>query len=274
MDKKVIIITGASSGMGKDAALRLIKEGHIVYGAARRVDAMQDLVDTGGYAIVLDIMDGASLKEAVKKVLSEQNRIDVLWNNAGYSVTGAVEDVSYEDAKRQFEVNLFGLAEMTKAVLPQMRKQKSGMIINTSSVGGKVYTPLGAWYHASKHALEGWSDCLRLELKPFNINVVILEPGGIATEFGEVMYKPTLDRSKGGAYEEYSKKIADIYKEYYSDNSSLSSPSVISDTIVKIINSPKPKTRYAAGYMAKTTLFLRWLLSDNMFENMIMRFYK
>ena len=274
MTKKVIIVTGASSGMGKDAALRLIKEGHIVYGAARRIDAMGDLVDVGGHAIALDITNGDSITKVVEKVLSEQDKIDILWNNAGYSVTGAVEDVSYEDAKRQFEVNLFGLAEMTKAVLPQMRKQKSGTIINTSSVGGKVYTPLGAWYHASKHALEGWSDCLRIELKPFNIHVVILEPGGIATEFGDVMYKPILERSKGGAYEDYSKKIAEKYKEYYSDNSSLSPPSVISDVMVKIVNSQKPKTRYAVGYMARTTLFLRWLLSDNMFENMILRFYK
>lgn len=272
--KKVIIITGASSGMGKDGALRLIKEGHIVYGAARRVNKMQDIVDAGGHTLELDITNIDSIKKSVNKVIAEQGTIDVLWNNAGYSLTGAVEDISYEDAKRQFDVNLFGLAEMTKAVLPQMRKQKSGTVINTSSVGGKVFTPLGAWYHATKHALEGWSDSLRIELKPFNINVVVLEPGGIATEFGDVMYKPIMDRAKGGAYEAFSRKIAEKYKDYYSDNSSLSAPGVISDTIVKIIGSSKPKTRYAAGYMAKTTLFLRWLLSDKMFENMIMRFYK
>ena len=231
--KKVILITGASSGMGKDAALSLIKEGHIVYGAARRVNNMQDIVDAGGHAIALDVTDHESIQKAADKVISEHNRIDVLWNNAGYSVTGAVEDVSYEDAKRQFEVNLFGLAEMTKAVLPFMRKQMSGTIINTSSVGGKIFSPLGAWYHATKHALEGWSDSLRIELKPFNIHVVILEPGGVASEFGDVLYQPLLDRSKGGAYEDLSKKVAAMYKDTYENPKNTSPASVISDVMVK-----------------------------------------
>ncbi|WP_321282183.1 oxidoreductase [Marinifilum fragile] len=272
-DKKVILITGASSGMGKDGALRLLKEGHIVYGGARRLDKMKDIIDAGGHILELDVTNIDSIKKSIEKLIAEQGKIDVLWNNAGYSVTGAVEDVSYEDAKRQFEVNLFGLAEVTKAVLPFMRKQKSGKIINTSSVGGKIFSPLGAWYHATKHALEGWSDSLRIELKPFNIDVSIIEPGGIATEFGDVMYQPLLDRSKGGAYEEFSKKVAQSYKENYADPKRLSPASVISDVLVKIVNSNNPKTRYVAGYMSKTTIFLRWLLSDKLFEKMIMRFF-
>lgn len=272
-NRKVILITGASSGMGKDGALRLIKEGHIVYGGARRVNKMQDIINAGGHTVELDVTDIESIKKTVDKIISEQGRIDVLWNNAGYSVAGAVEDVSYEDAKRQFEVNLFGLAEVTKAVLPFMRKQMSGTIINTSSVGGKVFTPLGAWYHATKHALEGWSDSLRIELKPFNINVAIIEPGGIKTEFGDVMNQPLLDRSKDGAYEEFSKKVAESYEKNYADPKRLSQPSVISDVVVKILNSNNPKTRYVVGYMSKTTIFMRWLLSDKLFEKMIMRFF-
>lgn len=269
--KKVILITGASSGMGKDAALRLIKEGHIVYGAARRVNQMQEIVDAGGYSIKLDVADHESIKMAVDQIINEQNRIDVLWNNAGYSVTGAVEDVSYEDAKRQFEVNLFGLAEVTKAVLPTMRKQKSGTIINTSSVGGKIFSPLSAWYIASKHALEGWSDSLRLELASFNINVVILEPGGIKTEFGDVMHQPLLDRSKGGPYDAFSQKVAQSFKEYFADtNTRMSPPSVISDAMVRIVNSQRPRTRYAVGYMAGFMLFMRRFLSDRLFERVIM----
>ena len=128
---------------------------------------MNDILEAGGKVLELDVANNDSIKKAVDVVIKNEGRIDVLWNNAGYSVTGAVEDVSYEDAKQQFEVNLFGLAEITKAVLPQMRKQKSGTIINTSSVGGKIFSPLGAWYHASKHALEGWSDCLRIEPETF-----------------------------------------------------------------------------------------------------------
>lgn len=273
--KKVIFITGASSGMGKDGALRLIREGHTVYGAARRLAHMQELKDAGGHAIEVDVSNIDSIHVAVSDVIRAEGRIDVLWNNAGYSVAGAVEDVSYEDAKRQFEINLFGLAEVTKAVLPHMRSQGSGTIINTSSVGGKIFSPLSAWYHASKHALEGWSDCLRLELSPFNIHVVILEPGGIKTEFGQALHQPLLDRSKGGPYEKFAKRIAESYASMYSErNKKLSPPSVISDTIVKIVDSRRPKTRYAVGYMANTVLWMRRLISDRMFEKIIMGQYK
>jgi NAD(P)-dependent dehydrogenase (short-subunit alcohol dehydrogenase family) len=272
--KKVILVTGASSGMGKDGALRLIREGHIVYGAARRLPQMQELMEVGGHAIELDVTDKESIRAAVARIVKEQGRIDVLWNNAGYSVAGAVEDVSSEEARQQFEVNLFGVAEVTKAVLPQMRQQRCGTIINTSSVGGKVFTPLNAWYHASKFALEGWSDCLRLELAPFNIKVVVLEPGGVKTEFGSVMYQPLLERSRGGAYEAYTERIVKSYEAYYApSNTTLAPPSVISETVVRIIGSKNPATRYAAGYMAKTALFMRWLLSDRLFERIIMSQY-
>jgi len=272
--KKVVLITGASSGMGKDGALRLIKEGHIVYGAARRLNQMQSLIEAGGHAIELDVTNRESIKNAVGKIITEKGKIDVLWNNAGYSVTGAVEDVSYEDAKKQFEVNLFGVAEVTKAVLPHMRAQMSGTIINTTSVGGKMHTPLGAWYHASKYALEGWSDCLRLELKQFNINVVIVEPGGISSEFGDVLYQPLVERAKGGAYEELSGAVARTFKAVYSNSKSVASPSVVSDVIVKIVKSKNPKTRFVAGYMSKTILFLRKVTTDKMFDKLIMSTYQ
>lgn len=272
--KKVILITGASSGMGKAGALSLIREGHIVYGAARNVDQMQDIVRSGGHVLALDVTDIKSIKSAIEYIMGKEHRIDVLWNNAGYSVAGAVEDVSYEDACQQFKVNLFGLAEVTKAVLPHMREQMSGTIINTSSVGGKVFTPLGAWYHASKFALEGWSDCLRIEVAPYNINVVILQPGGIKTEFGKVMYEPLMRRAKGSAYEDFTIKVANSYAAYYSDeNKALSPPSVISNLVIKILRSRTPKTRYAAGYMSRTALFLRWLLSDRLFERVILSQY-
>ncbi|QYJ74498.1 oxidoreductase [Shewanella sp. FJAT-52076] len=272
--KKVCVVTGASSGMGKDGALKLIKEGHIVYGLARRVSQMTELVAAGGFAIETDVTSVESIERAVAQIVAEQGRIDVLWNNAGYSVTGAVEDVSYEDAKRQFEVNLFGLAEMTKAVLPTMRKQKSGTIINTTSVGGKIYTPLGAWYHASKHALEGWSDCLRLELTPFDIRVVIIEPGGISSEFGDVLYQPLVERAKGGAYQAMSTAVARTYKAIYSNSKSMSSPAVIGELVVRIVASNSPRTRYIAGYMSRTILCLRSLLSDRIFDKVIMSTYE
>ncbi|MEO0339579.1 MAG: oxidoreductase [Bacteroidota bacterium] len=268
--KKVILVTGASSGIGKDAALQLIKEGHTVYGAARRVEKMQDIIDVGGQAIQMDITIDEDITTCVNKIIDEQGRIDVLVNNAGYAIYGSVEETTIKDARRQFEVNIFGLARITQLVTPQMRAQQSGTIINISSVGGKIFTPMGAWYHATKHALEGWSDCLRLELKPFGIDVVVVEPGAIATEFGDVMTQPMVDRSGDGPYAEMVKMLVKATQENYSKPGASSPPSVISDVISKAINSPKPKTRYAAGKWAKFLLFFRRYFSDRFFERLIM----
>ena len=267
---KVILITGASSGIGKDAALKLIQDGNIVYGAARRVDKMSDIVDAGGHAIELDITNSEQIKSAVSRIIEEQGKIDVLFNNAGYAVYGAVETVSIDDAKRQFDVNIFGLAEITKEVLPHMRKQRSGTIINTSSMGGQIYTPFGAWYHATKHALEGWSDCLRIELKQFNINVVVIEPGGIHSEFGDVMYDPMIKRSKGTPYETMSKAVANATKKMYNKKGELSDPSVISNLVSKAVKSNRPKTRYVAGKFAKPMMFIRKYFGDKIFDKVIM----
>jgi short-subunit dehydrogenase len=268
--KKIILITGASSGMGKETALQLIKEGHVVYGAARRVDNMQELVAMGGHALKMDVTDHDSIEKGVAQIIEEQGTIDVLVNNAGYAVYGAVEDVSMEDARRQFEVNIFGLARLTQLVLPHMRRQRSGKIINISSVGGKIYTPLGAWYHATKHALEGWSDALRLETKAFGIDVVIVEPGLIATEFGEVMHQPLLDRSENSAYKDLVHALAKATVKNYNKPNAASPSSVIADEISKAINARKPKTRYVAGKMAKPIMSMRRLLSDRAFDKVIM----
>jgi short-subunit dehydrogenase len=268
--KKVIVITGASSGIGKETALTLINEGHIVYGAARRVEQMKDLTKTGGFALKLDVTDQNQVKNCVKQVMDEQGRIDVLVNNAGYGLYGAVEDLSIEDAKRQFDVNIFGLASITKEVLPHMRAQKSGKIINISSMGGKIYTPLGAWYHATKHALEGWSDCLRIELKQFGIDVVVVEPGAIATEFGDVLYEPMLKNSGSGPYKNMAEAMAKTTKESYEKKGAASPPSVIADVISKAISSGKPKTRYVAGKMAKPMMFIRKYLGDRVFDKALL----
>lgn len=269
MDKQVILVTGASSGMGKDFALELIKQGHVVYGAARRTDRMADLDEAGGKSLALDLLDESQIEQVVQRIIKEQGRIDVLVNNAGYAVYGAVETVSMADARRQFEVNIFGLAAITKKVLPHMRQARAGKVINISSVGGKIYTPLGAWYHATKHALEGWSDCLRLELSPFNIDVVLIEPGIILTEFGDVMYKPMMERAKGTVYEEMTNTMAKASQEMYSKGQG-SPASEITKLVVKAVHSPKPKTRYAGGRLAKPMLFMRRLLSDRIFDKLIM----
>ena len=265
--KKVIIVTGASSGIGKATALQMIKEGHIVYGAARRVEKMQDLVSAGGKAITMDVTDHKQVHSEIQKIITTEGRVDVLVNNAGYAVYGPIEEVDYNRAKRQFDVNLFGLAEVTKAVLPTMRDQNSGTIINISSVGGKIYSPLGAWYHATKHALEGWSDCLRLEVKQFGIDVVIVEPGAIKTEFDEAM-----DHQFGettGPYGPMKRTMEKVMVNAYKPGN-YSEPTVIAETVSKAVSSKSPKTRYAAGKMAKQTLLGRKWLSDKGFDKMIM----
>lgn len=266
---KVILITGASSGMGKETAKSLIKAGHIVYTVARRIDQMEDLKDMGGHPIRMDVTIETDIDHVVNTVMREQGRIDVLWNNAGYGLYGSIEDVSLDQARNQFEVNVFGMAAMTQKVTPIMRKAKSGTIINTSSMGGKMYFPMGAWYHASKHAVEGLSDCLRLELKPFNINVVVLEPGFIATEFGAVLLNQFEKISKGSAYKDMMDKIIAGTKKA-AEGSGSSQPSVISDTITKIVNARNPKTRYRVGKFAKPMVWMRTYLGDELFDKIVM----
>ena len=270
MNKKVIVITGASSGMGKDFALALLKEGHTVYGLARRVEKMDEIVKAGGSAIAMDITNESQIDSAVSQILHEQGKIDVLINNAGYAVYGTVEEVPIEVARRQFEANLFGLASITQKVIPGMRENKSGTIINISSMGGKIYTPMGAWYHATKHALEGWSDCLRVELIPFNVNVVIIEPGGIQTEFSDVFQEQLQGDTENGPYVDALQKIIASIKEM-SENDKLSHPKVITNLILNAVNSRKPKTRYVAGAYAKPLMFMRKYLGDRTFDKILMR---
>lgn len=267
--KKVILITGASSGIGKDTALSLIKEGHIVYGAARRLEMMQDIIQAGGHAIKMDILKDRNIDDVVNQIINEQNKIDVLINNAGYGLWGAVETISIDEAKRQFDVNIFGLAYLTKKIIPFMREQKSGKIINMSSMGGKVYTPFGAWYHATKYALEGWSDCLRIELKSFGIDVILIEPGVIKTEFQDVMMDSTVERSIGTPYEKKLKALEKATQEMYARGIG-SPPSTITKLIIKAINSHNPKRRYVGGLFAKPMLFIKKWFGDKMYEKAIM----
>lgn len=267
--KKVILITGASSGMGKESAKRLIEQGHTVYTVARRIDQMKDLQAMGGRPIQMDVTKDEDVQLVVDTIIKQEGRIDVLWNNAGYGLYGSVEDVPLAEARKQFEVNVFGMAAMIQKVVPYMRKAGKGTIINTSSMGGKMYFPMGAWYHASKHAVEGLSDVLRLDLKQFNINVVVLEPGFIATEFGSVLLDGFAKIPKESAYRNMMDKITEGTKKSAQGNGS-SKPSVIADAIVKIVNTDKPATRYRVGKFAKPMVWMRTYLGDRMFDRIVM----
>ena len=266
---KVILITGASSGIGKNTALSLIKDGHVVYGVARRLEMMQDIIQAGGHAIKMDILKERNIDDVVNQIVKEQNRIDILINNAGYGLWGAVETISIAEAKRQFDVNIFGLAYLTKKIIPLMRKQKSGKIINMSSMGGKVYTPFGAWYHATKYALEGWSDCLRMELKNFGIHVILIEPGVIKTEFQDVMMDSTVERSIGTPYEKKLRALKKATQEMYARGIG-SPPSTITKLIIKAINSNNPQRRYVGGLFAKPMLLIKKWFGDKIYEKAIM----
>lgn len=266
---KVALVTGASSGMGKVIAQRLIEDGLTVIAAARRYDKMADLEALGARRLHLEIASEESLQLAVHNILETYSSVDVLVNNAGFGCYGAVEDTPISDARYQFEVNLFGLARLTQLLLPKMREKGSGTIINISSMGGKMYTPLGAWYHASKHALEGWSDCLRLEVAPLGIDVVIIEPGAIQTEFADVMAEPMLVRSGSGAYAKLAQAMAQMTKKSYAAGNA-SPPEVIADVVSKAIAARQPKTRYVAGKFAKPMIWIRTWLGDRIFDRVVM----
>ncbi len=192
---KTVLITGASSGIGEETVKRLMTAGYTVYAGARRLDRMKSLADAGARLLALDVTDDGSMTAAVKTVLQEAGRIDVLINNAGYGSYGALEDVPTEEARRQFDVNIFGLARLTQLVLPAMRAQRSGRIVNISSIGGKFGEPFGCWYHATKFAVEGLSDSLRMELHPFGIDVVVVQPGAAHTEWSRIAQDSRTRRS-------------------------------------------------------------------------------
>ncbi|NKF25183.1 SDR family NAD(P)-dependent oxidoreductase [Pseudomonas sp. BGM005] len=268
-NRQVVLVTGASSGMGKAFVKALLAEGMTVYAVARRVEQMQDLEQLGAFTMGMDITREADVEAVVQWIETTHGSVDVLINNAGFGMYGAMEDISIEEARYQFEVNLFGLARLTQRVLPSMRRKKSGEIINISSMGGKVYTPLGSWYHATKHALEGWSDCLRIELSAFNIDVVIIQPGVIETEFGDVMVEPMLKRSGSGPYQGMAQALAKATRASYSPGRS-SSPEVITDLVLQAIKARKPKTRYAAGKYAKLMMCVRKWLGDRVFDKLVL----
>ena len=262
-EAKVILITGASSGIGYDAATRLAQQGHCVYAAARRLELMEPLKALGAKVLHLDVTDENSIQQCVESVIQAEGRIDVLVNNAGYGFFGAIEIVPMEEARRQLEVNLFGLARLTQLVLPQMRKQGSGRIINTSSIAGKMVIYLGGWYNVTKYAVEAFSDALRMETKPFGIDVVMIEPGAIKTTWGPIAAQHLRDSSAGTAYEEAGARWANSMEWFYQSRW-LSSPDIIAKAISRAVNSRHPKARYCrgrfsvSGRVAHALLPARW----------------
>ena len=269
---KVVLITGASSGIGYMAAKLLAEKGNIVYGAARRVEKIEELVPFGVIPVRMDITDESSIRSCVEKIISEQGRIDVLVNNAGYGYYGAIETVAIEEAKKQFDVNLFGTARLTQLVLPYMREQHNGRIVNVASIAGRMTLYLGAWYHASKYALEAFSDALRMEVKPFGIDVSIVEPGGIRTDWGLVAADNLIASSCGSVYEKHAVNQAGLMRSAYSGNM-LSKPELIAGAIVKAVSSRRPKCRYTLGRGAFSLLLLHGILPSRVWDSIVRKVF-
>jgi NAD(P)-dependent dehydrogenase (short-subunit alcohol dehydrogenase family) len=250
--------TGASAGIGEATVKRLIEQGYTTYAAARRLDRMASLEELGATLLPLDLTDDGSILQAAERIRTEQGRIDVLVNNAGYGSYGAVGDVPLDEARRQFEVNVFGLARLVQLLTPLMRQQRSGKILNVSSVGGNGWELMGAWYHATKFDVEGFSDCLRMELKPFGIAVVVIEPGAIRTEWGQIALD-TLEQASGHTvYPQSEEKRALILAAAGSG----SDPDVVAHEIVEAIQAARPQTRYVVGAYAKPMVFMLTVLPD------------
>jgi NAD(P)-dependent dehydrogenase (short-subunit alcohol dehydrogenase family) len=272
MDTRVALVTGGSSGIGEQTALGLRESGFEVYAVARRVDRMASLAAKGITVFGMDVTDDASMVSGIERIIAERGRIDVLVNNAGYGSYGAVEDVPIAEARRQFEVNLFGLARLIQLVTPHMRRQGGGRIINISSIGAVIYEPFGAWYHATKNAVEGFSDSLRVELAPFGIAVVIIRPAGILTEWNEISRRGLVETSKDGAYARHAVSAAKRLESV--DNKVMSSaPGVVAGTIVKAATASRPKTRYATGRGARPIMAARRILPDRAFDAILARAY-
>lgn len=265
---KTILITGASSGIGFDAARTLARQGHRVYAAARRVDRMEPLKADGVVPLRMDVTDEASLEEGVRTVLEAEGRIDVLVNNAGYGYFGAVENVPLEEARRQLEVNVFGLAQLCRLVLPAMREQGSGRIVNISSVAGKAVLPFGGWYHVSKYSVEALSDALRMEVRPFGIDVVLVEPGGIKTDWGIIAADHLVESSKGTPYEAPGLREAATMRKAYSIRL-LSDPSVVTRAVSKAVNRRRPRARYRVGFGAGTLVFFHSVLPTRWWDTIL-----
>jgi len=260
--KKVALVTGASAGIGKAIVRRLLADGWTVYGGARRVERMADINTEGAKVLSLDVTDEASLNVAVDALLGAEGWIDALVNNAGYGSYGALEDVPLAEARRQFEVNVFGLVRLTQLVLPTMRAARAGTIVNVSSMGGRIWMPIGGWYHATKHALEVLSDALRVETRPFGVRVVVVQPGAIESEWSGISADNLERTAKGSAYADQVGPMATVLRNY----ADAASPDLMAEVVSKAVHARSPRRRYAAPMDAKAFVFLRWLLPDGAWE--------
>jgi len=261
---KIALVTGASTGIGKATAKLFADNGIKVYAAARRVEKIKEFESTKIIPTYLDITKEEDINSCVDTIIKKEGKIDILVNNAGYGSYGSVEETPVEEGRKQFDVNVFGLIRLTQLVLPHMRKNKSGKIVNISSMAGKVYMPLGGWYHATKHALEALSDSLRIETRKQGINVIVIEPGAIKSEWDGIAYEGIEKNTKNGPYSELAQTIMAFFKKTYHEKTA--GPEVIAMAIYKAVTVRNPKNRYAVPSDARMGITLRKILPERLFD--------
>jgi NAD(P)-dependent dehydrogenase (short-subunit alcohol dehydrogenase family) len=266
---KAVLITGCSSGIGRATAEHLADRGHTVYATARKLDSIRDLGERGCRLLSLDVTDDESMRAAVQAVEEAEGAVGSLVNNAGYSQGGPVEEVPLDDVRRQFETNVFGLVRMCQHVLPAMRRQRWGRIVNVSSMGGRLVFPGGGFYHATKYAVEAISDALRFEVQGFGVDVVVIEPGLIKTRFGETAVGAIESATGGdGPYAEFNAGVAASTASVYDGPLSRlgGGPETVARKIEKAISSRRPRTRYPVTASARVLMGQRRLLPDRAWD--------
>ena len=265
-----VLITGCSTGIGRATAERLADDGWNVHATARRLDAIEELGKRGCKTGELDVTDERSMKTAVDEV-EKDGPIGALINNAGYSQSGAIETIPMESVRRQFETNVFGLMRMCQLVLPGMRGAGSGRIVNLSSMGGKLTFPGGGVYHATKHAVEALSDALRFEVNEFGIEVVIIEPGLIITEFGETANASIGAVEDHGPYAKFNEDVGRVTANAYTGPMARfgAGPDAVAKKIAKALTSRRPSTRYKVTPSAGAMMGMRSLMTDRMWDRFV-----
>lgn len=262
---KAILITGCSTGIGRATAQRLARAGRTVYATARSVDAIADLERDGCKLLALDVCDEASMAAAVSAIESAEGAVGALVNNAGYSQSGPIEDVPIDLVRKQFETNVFGLVRLTQLVLPGMRAQRDGRIVNISSMGANFTFPGGGYYHATKYALEAISDALRFEVAGFGVKVVVIQPGLIRTNFGERAVAELPEAQGDGPYAGFTEKVAQATRDVYEEGAMAklgSGPDSVAKVIEKALDAEKPKARYRVTPSAHAMIALRAVTPD------------
>ena len=271
--QKVALVTGSSSGIGYETSLMLARNGFITYATMRNLSKSDNIKLAATkenlpiHITELDVTDGASVKNAVQSILSETGRIDVLVNNAGYVLNGAFEDLAMDEIKAQYETNVFGLISTTQAVLPTMRKQKSGIIINISSVGGRFGVPVSSAYVSTKFAVEGLSESMGYELEPFGIKVIIIEPGVIRTNIFNSVAVAKKSQDRNSSYSQMMQTIASAFEKMMKNASS--SPELVAKVVLEAVTNENPNLRYLAGKDAETWLDTKRNMSDEEFYKMM-----